>query len=416
MPRKLGIKIRRAIKLTNHLRNTRLLLILTLLGCTSLAQASADRPWVTASTIARYRDFEFYFNTTFASRFPFGDLDSPDANLSALRDFVHYHAPQLPALRDAVLESEPGRWTADAGNFLNQLIAIADFLEIALEPSTALHLRVHFNPPSTEARGVDQLVTWRFSSGDAGLTHPHLSPATDRTLRWSPGQPVSLDFIWADRSPHRPQSNQRLPQLEVDGREANLTYNGDWALLRLLRGQPEGVLVSLGEAPGFRQILISIPTVDSSASSPAPGTAHLQAPLELETFVIDPRTSTERQLEIPMNWPRRSPPYATAPLSGTESVARDLPRVLQIAAPSAEDPLYREQAAWLVPAWEELLTRDMFVETHFGAPAFSVVLIGKDGGEKLRRAVPLAPKELFAIIDAMPMRQAELRDQRASEP
>lgn len=37
--------------------------------------------------------------------------------------------------------------------------------------------------------------------------------------------------------------------------------------------------------------------------------------------------------------------------------------------------------------------------------AFTVVVIGKDGTEKLRRHKPLATDELFALIDAMPMRQ-----------
>lgn len=38
---------------------------------------------------------------------------------------------------------------------------------------------------------------------------------------------------------------------------------------------------------------------------------------------------------------------------------------------------------------------------------FTVILIGKDGGEKLRRPAPLAAKELFDLIDSMPMRQRE---------
>ena len=41
--------------------------------------------------------------------------------------------------------------------------------------------------------------------------------------------------------------------------------------------------------------------------------------------------------------------------------------------------------------------------------AFVVLLIGKDGGVKLRSAGPLAAGTLFETIDAMPMRQAEMR-------
>ena len=41
--------------------------------------------------------------------------------------------------------------------------------------------------------------------------------------------------------------------------------------------------------------------------------------------------------------------------------------------------------------------------------AFAVILIGKDGGEKLRSAEPLPAERLFATIDAMPMRKDEMR-------
>ena len=41
--------------------------------------------------------------------------------------------------------------------------------------------------------------------------------------------------------------------------------------------------------------------------------------------------------------------------------------------------------------------------------AFEVVLVGKDGGVKERRTEALNPDELWAIIDAMPMRIDEMR-------
>jgi hypothetical protein len=51
-------------------------------------------------------------------------------------------------------------------------------------------------------------------------------------------------------------------------------------------------------------------------------------------------------------------------------------------------------------------------QLHIEADRFTVVLIGKDGGEKVRATQPIRPGELFATIDAMPMRQDEMR-QRA---
>jgi Domain of unknown function (DUF4174) len=41
---------------------------------------------------------------------------------------------------------------------------------------------------------------------------------------------------------------------------------------------------------------------------------------------------------------------------------------------------------------------------------FRVVLIGKDGGVKLRQADPIAAADLFALIDSMPVRQREMRE------
>jgi len=42
--------------------------------------------------------------------------------------------------------------------------------------------------------------------------------------------------------------------------------------------------------------------------------------------------------------------------------------------------------------------------------AFRVVLVGKDGTEKRRDAEPVTARSLFDTIDAMPMRQREMRE------
>ena len=44
-----------------------------------------------------------------------------------------------------------------------------------------------------------------------------------------------------------------------------------------------------------------------------------------------------------------------------------------------------------------------------GKKGFTVVLIGKDGGEKFRDHQPIGVQHLFGLIDAMPMRRAEIK-------
>jgi hypothetical protein len=43
--------------------------------------------------------------------------------------------------------------------------------------------------------------------------------------------------------------------------------------------------------------------------------------------------------------------------------------------------------------------------------AFTFILIGKDGGEKLRSDTVVPYRKLFATIDAMPMRRTEMQHQ-----
>jgi len=83
-------------------------------------------------------------------------------------------------------------------------------------------------------------------------------------------------------------------------------------------------------------------------------------------------------------------------------------RVLVIDAPELMTRDYRRQLASLAAAKAVLEERDLQVVTRTGAPAFRVRLVGKDGGVKLDQATPLGVTTLFALIDAMPMRRAEM--------
>lgn len=104
-------------------------------------------------------------------------------------------------------------------------------------------------------------------------------------------------------------------------------------------------------------------------------------------------------------------------------------RVLIVAAPAADDGQARRQVAALAPHKAQLDARDVVIVTvaggrvqgagdsaaalrrrwHLPDDRFTVLLIGKDGHEALRRTDPLSSATLIAAIDAMPMRRAGLR-------
>ncbi|ETX28301.1 DUF4174 domain-containing protein [Roseivivax isoporae] len=96
-------------------------------------------------------------------------------------------------------------------------------------------------------------------------------------------------------------------------------------------------------------------------------------------------------------------------------------RPVVLFAPSPDDPAYRAQMAALRSGGAGLAERDIVVlsdtapdadgtlRARFAPEGFLAVLVGKDGGVKLRSEEPLALRTLFDTIDAMPMRRQEMR-------
>lgn len=110
-----------------------------------------------------------------------------------------------------------------------------------------------------------------------------------------------------------------------------------------------------------------------------------------------------------------------------------LNRPLLVFAPAESDPIIAEQRSALAGRSAELRDRDMIVieiagdrvtidgaDTRtmtaaalrdrygVGRGAALVLLVGKDGGVKMRRSRALLPRDLFDTIDAMPMRRREM--------
>ncbi|MFD1343477.1 DUF4174 domain-containing protein [Litorisediminicola beolgyonensis] len=97
-------------------------------------------------------------------------------------------------------------------------------------------------------------------------------------------------------------------------------------------------------------------------------------------------------------------------------------RPVVIFAPSRAHPGYGKQRKILEEVRDGLIDRDIVVlsdtdpaqegalRDRYGAHEFEVLLIGKDGAIKLRRTEPVSAQELFETIDAMPMRQREMKD------
>ncbi|NIO06248.1 MAG: DUF4174 domain-containing protein [Proteobacteria bacterium] len=111
-------------------------------------------------------------------------------------------------------------------------------------------------------------------------------------------------------------------------------------------------------------------------------------------------------------------------------------RLLLVFAPREEDETYQNFMEKLQGQEDEITDRDLIIfsifesgesrlrdssiDQHSAASLrnrfsiqpgqFIVVLVGKGGGEKLRRKSEVELKEIFSLIDSMPMRQREMRE------
>ena len=97
-------------------------------------------------------------------------------------------------------------------------------------------------------------------------------------------------------------------------------------------------------------------------------------------------------------------------------------RPVLLFAPSERDESYSQQMEILDADKIGLAERDILVLSDIRADGsgqlrntlqiegFEIILIGKDGGVKLRSKKPISIQELFSVIDAMPMRRQEMRD------
>ncbi|WP_282091264.1 DUF4174 domain-containing protein [Epibacterium ulvae] len=116
-------------------------------------------------------------------------------------------------------------------------------------------------------------------------------------------------------------------------------------------------------------------------------------------------------------------------MAGVESNLNDFlwkKRPILVFADTEADPRYQEQLALLRENEEALRARDVVVlfdstpdakspwRTKLRPRGFQLVLIGKDGGVKLRKPFPWTVRELSRTIDKIPTRLREVEDRRDS--
>jgi hypothetical protein len=95
-----------------------------------------------------------------------------------------------------------------------------------------------------------------------------------------------------------------------------------------------------------------------------------------------------------------------ARLDGQAMAERDLVLIPVLAIWGRSDDDLRAAHQPYTSDAEQTAIRHRF---HIAPADFAVILVGKDGGEKLRSHTPITLDKLVQTIDAMPMRQQEMK-------
>ncbi|XHS77603.1 type VI secretion protein IcmF/TssM N-terminal domain-containing protein [Burkholderiaceae bacterium UC74_6] len=277
------------------------------------ALATQARLSCTATAYANYETLAKRFNDQLRGRYPFAELNAPDAGLAVTKRFFLDYAEQGPPLAASLAASTDPR-ARKALAFLKQLDQAAGFLRYSLvagEISQPLTLTPAFRSSPQSSPGSENVISWAFSSGPRVLSFPGTGATT---LSWPFGQALSLDLSWPDGSVGGGPAAVWRPSAPTDsafsvrGGTVSFAFGGDWALLRLIESQ-RPISIAAHDALDPTQLLLEfrVPTQRTAAGAKQPTGAEARLYLGLRLSGTDPKTQAPAPVTWPGGFPRVAP-------------------------------------------------------------------------------------------------------------
>ena len=259
------------------------------------------RDHAVAGVLDDYRALAQRFNGELAGRFPFGSLESRDADPGRVRRFFRDYATLRAPLGES-LESLKGPEWDEVRAFIARLDEAATLFNATLAAADGeypMALQVGFRERAKQSPGSEQVIGWRLDSGLESATYPN----GEERVTWRFGDPLTLSLDWAQLSPVQPLADGDQPDLGVSGRTAAFTSDGPWALLRMLARHRVDYLDQADKMTlGF-----TVP-VRVEGAVPRHATAvHARMYLALSPAAIDPKTQAETPLALPASFPAEAP-------------------------------------------------------------------------------------------------------------
>jgi type VI secretion system protein ImpL len=188
-----------------------------------------------------YNAASSFFNANLAGRFPFSkDVDNPaspeadaDDVLTFFKLFDQLKPQHLEMLKHA---SRTAGADQSLAKFIREIESIRPLMLASLDAGSDKHipavtLNATFRTDRHREQGGDHIIDWSLTIAGEALSMQNPSGSVE----WRIGRPIDMMVKWAQNGEIIPLPDSRLPSLTVSGPHALFSYEGRWALARLLR-------------------------------------------------------------------------------------------------------------------------------------------------------------------------------------
>ncbi|OQW96019.1 MAG: hypothetical protein BWK79_00305 [Beggiatoa sp. IS2] len=190
----------------------------------------------------RYAVISEFFNQKLAGRFPFASVEASENEVApeTVQEFLQLYATYSQYLQ-GMLARISGNNTKKAMEFLDKIEKVKVFFEPFLDkplplPDPLFEFAIKFRVNRDHEAGANQIMDWQVEIAGQSLQQKN----GIFTGRWQLGDPLRISLRWARNSAFRPYldgmtatSALMLPVQD----QAAFYYEGDWALLKLLKRQ-----------------------------------------------------------------------------------------------------------------------------------------------------------------------------------
>lgn len=191
-------------------------------------------------SVNSYTNLATFFNANLANKFPFvdkADAPCPDANPQDIRTFFEMMDSQAANIKTVLQEAQNlGPAGKNALTFIEQMDKVRTFFGGYLVPNSILPLpafayNVTFRVNREREVRANEILNWSVATD--GSTIDMRSKSLEGL--WNYGDSMNVIFRWALNSPLQPLPSASTANYQVQGEDAVFSYDGNWALLKLLR-------------------------------------------------------------------------------------------------------------------------------------------------------------------------------------